>query len=567
MADDGKPEGVVRGVLDQAREVPARSAVEEVHSTIAGAKPAPVTGPARQRLKVIDGKRGDGDAGGGASDLAPVEYSEDGLAQGFVDKHHEDLRHLGPTDEWSVWDGRRHLFDDATKIVRRLCRMHLRKESAAVESLRDARQISGQRCLSNVLKLAATDARIAAHLEDFDADPAVINTTAGLYDQRTGELRAAERADMVSQLTAVGPIGAAPTWRRCILEWAGGDRELARFLRVMAGYAATGSTSEQVLFFLYGAGANGKSLFLKMITEALGDYATNAAPDLFVVSRGERHPTDLAALRGKRLVVASEVAEGRAWDETLLKSIVGGDTQRARFVRQDSFEYTPRCKLVISGNHRPQIRNVDKAMRRRMIVVPFAAQFATPDRELPEKLRAELPGILRWVLGGALIWHKRGLILPAAVQLATNDYIDAEDAIGRWMVECCHLDPNKTAFTRAMFQSWAAWANEHGEFVGSEKRFSEALRNRGFKPWRDGRAGRGFIGIALGFKEPQAPAQQELGLAAGAAAGVGADSDVAAEGAGDGGSIERADDGAAARGGWGADSDEADPFDFREDDE
>jgi putative DNA primase/helicase len=144
-------------------------------------------------------------------------------------------------------------------------------------------------------------------------------------------------------------------------------------------------------------------------------------------------------LRGIRLVVAQETEVGRQWAEARIKSITGGDPVRARFMRQDFFEYTPQFKLVIVGNHKPALRNVDEAMRRRIHLVPFTVTIppAERDKELFEKLKPEWPGILRWAVDGCLEWQEIGLAPPPAIIAATDEYLAEEDALARWIEECC----------------------------------------------------------------------------------------------------------------------------------
>ena len=149
----------------------------------------------------------------------------------------------------------------------------------------------------------------------------------------------------------------------------------------MVGYALTGVTVEHALFFLYGTGANGKSVFVNTIAAILGDYATNAPMDTFMATQGERHPTDMAGLRGARLVTSIETEQGRRWAESRLKALTGGDKISARFMRQDFFEFIPQFKLVVAGNHKPAIRTIDEAMRRRLHLVPFTVTIPPKQRD------------------------------------------------------------------------------------------------------------------------------------------------------------------------------------------
>jgi P4 family phage/plasmid primase-like protien len=269
-------------------------------------------------------------------------------------------------------------------------------------------------------------------------------------------------------------------------------------LQRVAGYCLTGVTSEHALFFLYGTGANGKSVFANTLTIILGDYATVAAMDMFMATTSERHPTDMAGLRGARIVTSIETEQGRRWAESKLKALTGGDKITARFMRQDFFEFVPQFKLLVAGNHKPAIRNVDEAMRRRLHMVPFTVTIppAQRDKQLPDRLLAERDGILAWAVEGCLMWQRTGLRPPAAVMAATDEYFESEDALGRWLDERCERRASHTEMSAALYADWKNWAEANGEFAGSIKRFSENLTNRGFEQWRS-KTARQFRGLRL----------------------------------------------------------------------
>lgn len=268
------------------------------------------------------------------------------------------------------------------------------------------------------------------------------------------------------------------------------------YLQRLSAYMLTGETREHALVFFHGTGGNGKSVLLNLWLWIMGEYGTSAPMSLFTEQKNESHPTELAGLRGARLVVANETEEGRRWAESRIKSMTGGDPITARFMRGDFFTYTPQFKVIIAGNHRPRFRNPDEAIRRRLHLVPFLQQFPNPDRELPEKLRAEAPGILAWAIDGCRQWQEMGLQPPASVRVATSDYLEAEDVLGAWLDECTVGDANAWASSNELFASWSAWAERHGEYIGSQKRLSEQLLSRGFEDRRT-RTSRGFIGLRV----------------------------------------------------------------------
>jgi putative DNA primase/helicase len=253
------------------------------------------------------------------------------------------------------------------------------------------------------------------------------------------------------------------------------------------------------LFFLYGTGANGKSVFVNTLASILGDYATSAPMDTFMDARGDRHPTDLAGLRGARFVASVETEQGRRWNESKVKAITGGDKVSARFMRQDFFEYIPQFKLLIAGNHKPSIRNVDEAMKRRLHLIPFTVTIPPERRDgkLTEKLYAERDGILAWAVEGCLAWQRDGLRPPECVVSATEEYFEAEDALGQWIEERCILSKTHREGVSNLFTDWREWAERAGEYVGSIKRFSELMSTRKFEKCRLHGGARAIAGISL----------------------------------------------------------------------
>ncbi len=430
--------------------------------------------------------------------VAPA-FSEEALALEFATRHAGDLRYVAQWGKWYRWDGTRWTEDKTRQIfdlARHVCR------EAAIRANRAAKTIASAKTRAAVVSLGSEDRRLAATMEQWDTNPWLLNTPGGIVDLRTGAMRPAQPDDYMTMMTAATPGGSCPLWHKFLQTVTGGDTSLQKYLQVASGYSLTGSTREQILLFLYGTGQNGKTVFIQTLSDVLGDYHTTAPMETFVDSVNERHPTDLAGLRGARLVTAAETEQGRRWAESKIKTLTGGDKITARFMRQDFFTYVPQFTLMVYGNHKPGLKSVDDAIRRRIKLIPFAVKIpeADRDKELPEKLKLEWPGILAWMIEGCLMWQRQGLATPSAVEVATQNYIAAEDAIGRWIDECCTLDPGYEAVAR-LFGSWSAWATRYGEFVGSSKRFSQMLMDRGFEPRRD-RHGNGFVGLKVAVVEP-----------------------------------------------------------------
>lgn len=424
--------------------------------------------------------------------------TEDALALAFTRRYHRDWRYVAPWGRWLVWDGQRWRTEDtlaATDLIRSVCR----QTAVRADNPKVAAKLASAGTVSGVERLARADRRHAATTDEWDADPWLLNTPGGVVDLKIGRQRPHERADRMTKITTATPKGKCPQWASFLSDITGGDADLQSYLQRMVGYCLTGVTSAHALFFLYGTGANGKSVFANVVATILGDYASTAPMDTFVETRGDRHPTDLAGLRGARFVSAIETEQGRRWNESKVKAITGGDKISARFMRQDFFEYTPQFKPVIVGNHKPAIRNIDEAMRRRMHLIPFTVTIPPEKRDgrLTEKLLAERDGILAWAVAGCLAWQREGLNPPACVQAATDEYFEAEDAVGQWIDERCLLANTHREGVSELFSDWREWAERAGEYVGSVKRFSELMTTRKFEKCRLTGGARGIAGIAL----------------------------------------------------------------------
>lgn len=428
--------------------------------------------------------------------------TDDALALTFTARYAEDWRYCAAWGKWLVWDGRRWQADE-TLLVQHLIRAICREAALKADSHRLAAKLAASNTVGGVERLARADRRHASTSDEWDADLYALNTPGGVVDLRTGRLKPHDRCDRMTRLATATPRGEAPIWRAFLADVTGGDAELQAYLQRVVGYCLTGATSAHALFFLYGTGANGKSVFVNTVATILGDYATSAPMDTFMEARGDRHPTDLAGLRGARFVSAIETEQGRRWNESKVKAITGGDKVSARFMRQDFFEYTPQFKLVIAGNHKPAIRNVDEAMKRRLHLIPFTVTIP-PDRRdgrLMDKLLTERDGILAWAVEGCLAWQREGLDPPACVVSATEAYFDEEDAIGDFLDEEAQRHPQARVAVADVFQRWQDWAARRGEYVGTSRWLAQQLANRGFERTRLHGGTKGLAGLSLKPKD------------------------------------------------------------------
>jgi putative DNA primase/helicase len=424
--------------------------------------------------------------------------TEDSAAQEFVELHCDNLRYCHSTGSWFRWNGVTWEKDE-TGLAFQWAREHARKCAAELDEKK--RYITSKTSFaSGVERFSKVDPAIAVTISYWDRDPWLLGTPGGTVDLKTGQLRPSRQDDGITKLISCAPTDdPCPRWLRFLAETTGEDWELIRFLQQWCGYALTGLTREHALVFVYGLGGNGKTVFLNLVAYILQGYATTAAMDTFTASQSDKHPTDLAMLRGARLVTASETEEGRAWAESRIKQMTGGDRISARFMRQDFFEFTPQFKLMIVGNHKPVLRNVDEAARRRFLIVPFERKPENPDRELEEKLKAEAAGILRWMIEGCLDWQANGLVKPPSVLAATAEYFSDQDLFAHWLAEECDCEPgntHKSETSGKLFKSWKEYALAAGNSPGSQQSFKDQMIRHGFRFYRSARA-REFFGVML----------------------------------------------------------------------
>ena len=427
--------------------------------------------------------------------LKRVEPTDDQLADIFAEEHRNDLRFVAAWGKWFEWTGKLWREDKTLRafdLVRKTCKAQGVKRAGM------------SKLVAAVQTLARADRRLAATIEQWDTDQMLLNTPQGIVDLRDGTLRKSDPLAFCTKITAVAPRGDCQLFLAFLKRIMGGDAELVAYLQRVCGYCLTGDTSEQAMFFNYGAGANGKSVLMATISGILADYCVATPIETFTESKSDRHPTELARLRGARLVTATETEAGRHWAESRLKELTGGEKIAARFMNQNFFEFQPAFKPHLSGNHKPRLRSVGLAMRRRVNMIPFAVTIpeAERDPQLVEKLKAERPGILAWMVTGCLDWQERGLEPPEAVTAATDAYFASEDGFADWIAERCEEVRGQWSRSSDLFASWRDYAEKAGLHAGDTKRFHEEMEGRDFRFERNKR-GRFFVGLRVNHTQPE----------------------------------------------------------------
>lgn len=420
-----------------------------------------------------------------------------GNAERLVERHGDSLRYCGRFKEWYVFDRRRWQVDEAGRVV------ELAKETAreiyaeaareedylkkkelakhAVTSERDAR-------IRAMISLAESSVPVSPH--EFDANPFAFNVWNGTIDLRTGTIRDHDRRDLITKLSPVtyDPNARCERWERFVCEAMNGDEERVRWLQRAVGYSLTARTDEQCLFIPYGPGANGKTKFEEVLRYIAGDYAAKADFSTFLRHSGESPRHDLARLFGARIVTASEVNEGKRLDEAVVKEITGSGTIAARRLYAEAIEFAPTFKIWLGTNHKPIIGESGHGIWRRIRLIPFDVIIPEErqDKNLLEKLYAEASGILAWAVAGAVLWHRHGLGLPAAIAAATAEYREEMDTFGRFLRECCETGPELSESAGQLYAAFERWATRSGEHSVTMTAFGRKLSERGFDVRKSG---------------------------------------------------------------------------------
>jgi putative DNA primase/helicase len=438
----------------------------------------------------------------------PQAMSEDAIADHFCSEQAAKWRYVKAWGTWFEWQGDGWHRDDTAKIDRlavEVTRQAIYWADAQTLTPDAKRRINSRRTAGSVRDLALSDRRIAGTADQWDRDPWLLGVPGGAVDLRIGKLIAARPEDYITKRTAISPeAGDCRNWMSLLDRVTSADATMLDYLQRLCGYVLTGETREECFAFVYGPAQTGKSTFIRVLSEILGDYHCKASMETFTESRHERHAEELAVLVGARLVTAVETEEGKRWNESRIKALTGRDRIRARFMRENSFEFDPQFKLIIAGNHAPHLRNVDEAMRRRLHIIPFTAPIPSEERDdtLADKLRAEYPQILQWMIHGTLAWIDAKLGRPEQIAQAVDNYLESEDTFGEWLSECTQRDPQGKCLSGGAYKAYKNWADTAGEHGMSQKRFVQALRERGFDPKRLN--GKRYIG-GLSLKETEGP--------------------------------------------------------------
>lgn len=423
-----------------------------------------------------------------------------GNAERFIRMHDTNVRYCPAWKKWLIWSGSRWQIDSSLEIYRlgkETVRSIYREASEETDETtrkkidEHARKSESQSRIAAMLSLAESEAPIAP--DALDSNPFLLACPNGTIDLSSGQLRKHDPNDYITKISPVefNPDAQCPLWNTFLDRIFSGNTSLISFLQRAVGYSLTGSTCEEVLFFLYGTGSNGKSKFIETIRALLGDYARQTDFETFLVKNSDGVRNDVAALLGSRFVSSIETESGRRLAECLIKQLTGGDTISARKLYSEFFEFKPTFKVWFAANHKPIIRGTDWGIWRRIRLIPFSVTIPENerDRNLFEKLKNQLPGILNWALKGCLDWQKFGLGMPEEVRTATQEYREESDILADFIANYCILDEELRISAKDLYSGYRSWCEANEEQPVKQRTFGLRLSERGLEKRRGGTGG------------------------------------------------------------------------------
>ncbi|MFJ4126548.1 phage/plasmid primase, P4 family [[Kitasatospora] papulosa] len=430
--------------------------------------------------------------------LLPPMLTDRGNAKLFAQLYSDQFRHVEGLG-WYCWDqfrwkrvgGEKAALWAAGDMAEQMSHTDPRgvfSDREIAQHRRRTMSTSGMKALLHQAKAAPV---LSLDPDVLDGDAYSLCTPAGVVDLRNGRLHKPDPLrDLHSRATNVAPQATpTPRWHAFLDDTFGADikgQEMIDFLHLLLGYSITGDVGAQVLPFLWGKGANGKSVLLDVMIQVMGDYA-DAAPPGFLMDKGNfaEHSTELTELHGRRIFVCSELKPNDKFDEARVKLLTGGDKIKARRMRQDYFSFTPTHKLWLLGNHQPEVGTGGHAFWRRIRLIPFERVVAS-DRKI-DNLAGELvdeegPGILHWLIQGAMryLTSRDPLTGPSSVRLATAAYETTEDHIGRFLSEACARQSSDTGDLRVeqglLYTTYTAWCSSEGIRADTPRAFAGRIR-------------------------------------------------------------------------------------------
>lgn len=434
------------------------------------------------------------------------DTTEQGAAKDFTDQYGGALR-FNSSFGWMFWDGQKWVLDaeaeaymlalqyadtvyGEARTALALAEDKYEKEQAKARfklAVR-LRSASGLKALMTICRSIVNDSKV----DSYDADPWALNTPGGIVDLRTGDVRKAVPDAKCTKITAAclpqngEEASGMGRWRDFIDHITGGDRDFADYLQTLSGMAAVGEVFEEGLVISYGEGGNGKSTLFNVLRRVLGGYAAGINADILTTTDGRTDQSYVAALRGVRLAIMGETEEGARFSVAQMKRITSRDIISARALYKDPIEFTPVHTAVMHTNYLPKLNSLDGGTQRRIAVAPFPATLP-PEKVIMNYERVLFDecssAILRWIVDGSMRFFATGCKLnkPACVREATEEYMESENWIARYVDECCDTGEGREEPGGVLYQSYRMWVERNKEYGRRPRDFAQALKRAGFE--------------------------------------------------------------------------------------
>lgn len=451
--------------------------------------------------------------------LATFPFTDYGNAERLVQLHGGEMLYVPAWKVWLLWDGKRWRPDDDGGAERR-AKDAVRSLYAVAGGIEDdddqrlklvahARRSEAASRLRAMLDLAQSELGMCVRPDQLDAHPWLLNVQNGTLDLKTGELKEHNRKELLTKVLTIpyDSNSKCERWNRFLMEVLP-DEDVRLFFQRAVGYSLTGLSVEEVLFILLGPGSNGKSKMLETLRLVFGPFGQNAPTALLMQNFMDRIPVDLARLPGARFVTVIESERGQKLAEGTIKSITSGDRVTARGLHQSPFEFNPVCKIWLATNHLPEIKGDDDGIWRRVILLHFNQRISPKQRDkyLLNKLRKELPGILRWAVVGCQLWQEEGFKPPTAVRSAVKSYRQQMDTFGQFLLDQTDNQEGEFVATAALFKSYQDWCGDNGvRYPITKIELGKRMKEKGYEEarcWRTRNDGqkvnvRGWKGLVL----------------------------------------------------------------------
>lgn len=441
-----------------------------------------------------------------------------GFGRLFADVYRRVTRYVPERKKWYVYDGTRWVPDIGGLMVMELCKnladglllylLTFKDESVRTHNLEDYGKWQQRRFRDIYLKEAQSVYPVS--MEEFDADRYLFNCENGTLDLGTMAFRDHDPEDRLTKIAHVqyDPQAVCERFDRYIDEIMSGDTDRARFLQKALGYAVSGDTRHECMFFLYGETTrNGKGTLMESILRVMGDYGRAVRPETIAQKQNvnSQNPSeDIARLAGIRFANISEPSRGLVLNAAQVKSMTGNDTINARFLNENSFDFQPQFKLYVNTNYLPVISDMTLFSSGRILIIPFDRHFE--EWEQDKTLKAEFAkseaksDILNWLLQGYDLLRREGFTVPQAVVEATQAYSHESDKIAQFADERLEADPNAETRTAAVYDEYRQWCGDNGCYTENSRNFNHELRKFGTVLRRRPKNGGEKTTLLIGYK-------------------------------------------------------------------